>query len=156
MKKLLILIILLTSVLTMKAQDEAFEKLADTKGVEVVYISKSMFNMISDMQMDVNGLNVGKMAGKLNSITILSSETNDAVKIIQSEMKKILKSGRYEQMMYTKDDDSKTVFYTKKYGGKKEDASELLMVSDEESEISVIRIVGNITSKDIQAITKKK
>jgi hypothetical protein len=71
-------------------------------------------------------------------------------------MKNILKTGGYEQIMYVKDDSSKTVFYTKKGNSKEGDVSELLMLSDvPDSEVSVIRITGNISAKDIQAITNK-
>ena len=150
--KIIILTALICIPWALKAQDEAFEKLADMKGVSVVHISKSMLNMMPKMDMKANNINIGEIAGKLNSLTILSGENDKSSQAIRKEINAIVKKGNYEQTMLVKDEDSKTVFYFKpdKKGGH---SNEMIMISDDGDEISVIRISGDISAKDIQNIT---
>lgn len=134
---------------TTKAQDEIFEKLSDTKDVNVVYISRGMLQMMPNMR--ASGMDFGKIAEKLNSITILSGEETKSVQTIKDEMKNVVKKGNYEQTMFIKDEDSKTVFYSRKKNPKDENVSEILMIMEEDDEITVIRITGdNINPSDLR------
>ncbi len=130
-------------------QGDMFERLADIKGVEVVYISKSLLGMMPNMNMP--GINIGNVAAKLEGLQIFSAEQKNAVKSLKSESDRLVKNGKYETAMFVKDDDSKTVFYIKKISNKQ---SEMLMVTEEPSEITVIRFLGNFTMQDIQDLTK--
>jgi len=129
--------------------DDLFDKLADIKGVEVVYISKSLLGMMPKMNM--SGVNIGSVASKLTGLQIFTAEKGGAFKTLKSESGKLVKKGKYETVMFVKDDDSKTVFYLRKLDDKE---SELLMITEEPSEISVIRLMGSFTIKDIQGLTK--
>lgn len=129
--------------------DDLFDKLADIKGVEVVYISKALLGLMPKMTM--SGVNIGSVAAKLDGLQIFTAEGGGALKTLKSESGKLVKKGKYETVMFVKDDDSKTVFYLKKMDNRQ---SELLMVTEEPSEISVIRLMGNFTIKDIQSLTK--
>ncbi|MDL2215208.1 DUF4252 domain-containing protein [Dysgonomonas sp. OttesenSCG-928-M03] len=130
-------------------QGDMFERLADIKGVEVVYISKSLLGMMPNMNMP--GINIGNVAGKLEGLQIFSAEQKNAVKSLKSESSRLVKGGKYETAMFVKDDDSKTVFYIKKISNKQ---SEMLMVTEGSNEITVIRFLGNFTMQDIQDLTK--
>lgn len=134
---------------TKQSQGDIFNKLADIKGVEVVYISKALLGMMPQMNLSGRGVNIKDIAGKLEELQIVSAEQKNAVKTLKSEISKLLKSEKYETIMFVKDDNSKTVFYQKKYDKNK---SELLMISEEESEMRIIRFVGNFSVKDIQSI----
>lgn len=128
--------------------DDLFDKLSDIKGVEVVYISKSLLGMMP--QMNLSGVDIGSVAAKLDELQIFSAEgNNNAVKTLKSEANKLVKKGKYETIMFVKDDDSKTVFYLKKIDKNK---SEMLMVTEEKKEVKVIRFIGGFSMKELQNI----
>lgn len=132
------------------SKGDTFENLSNIKGVEVVYITKALLGMMPDM--DMPGVNVGKVAGKLESLQIYSAEDRSPAIILKQTISRLVKSGNYETLMLVKDSDSKTAFYLKSEGkGKK---SELLMVTEDGSDVSVIRMLGNFTLQDIQSLTK--
>ncbi|NDW18372.1 DUF4252 domain-containing protein [Dysgonomonas sp. 216] len=151
MKRFIIILVMIAIVGSLKAQDEAFENLAKLKGTDVVHISSSMLKLMPDIK--TQGVDVGSIAGKLNSITIISADRESSVKNVRNEIDNIVKKGSYEQTMFMKDNGSKTVFYIRKINN---NSSELLMLSDEAKEINLIRIVGNISAKDLQKLTSGK
>lgn len=139
---------------TQQTNDQLFNKLSDIKGVEVVYISKSLLGMAANMDipgMDVNGINIKNIMSKLESLQIFSSEQSGAVKKLKSESEKLVKNGKYETLMFVKDEESKTVFYMNKINNQK---AEMLMISEEPNEISIIRFTGSFTVRDLQELTK--
>jgi hypothetical protein len=129
---------------------DIFDQLTDINGVEVVYISKAMLSMMPNMKMP--GVNIGNTAGKLESLQILSTETKSAVINLKREINKHIKNGEYETLMYVKDQGSKTEFYTKKTQDKKN--SEMIMITQDNDEVTIIRFLGNFNIKDIQSITQ--
>lgn len=129
---------------------DIFDQLTDINGVEVVYISKAMLSMMPNMKMP--GVNIGNTAGKLESLQILSTETKSAVINLKREIDKHIKNGEYETLMYVKDQGSKTEFYTKKTQDKKN--SEMIMITQDNDEVTIIRFLGNFNIKDIQSITQ--
>jgi len=134
--------------------DELFNKLSDIKGVEVVYVSKALFGMIANMDitgMNTGGIDIKNIIGKLESLQVFTSEQSNAIKKLKSESDKLIKNGKYETLMFVKDEDSKTVFYMNKINNQK---AEMLMVSEEPAEISIIRFTGSFTVKDLQELTK--
>lgn len=135
--------------------DELFNKLSDIKGVEVVYVSKALFGMIGSMDiagMNAGGIDIKDIIGKLESLQVFTAEESNAIKKMKMESDKLIKNGKYETLMFVKDEESKTVFYMNKINNIK---SELLMISEEPSEISIIRFIGNFTLRDLQQLTKK-
>lgn len=129
---------------------DIFDHLSDINGVEVVYISKAMLSMMPNMKMP--GVNIGNTASKLESLQILSTETKSAATNLRREIDKHIKNGEYETLMYVKDQGSKTEFYTKKTQDKKN--SEMIMITQDNDEITIIRFLGNFNIKDIQSITQ--
>lgn len=134
-----------------QSQTDVFEKLADIKDVEVVYISKSFLGMMGGMNMP--GVNIGNITEKLEGLQIFSAEQKNAMKALKQETNKLVKERGYETLMFVKDNDTKTAFYTKRIA---RGQTEMLMVSEEPSEISIIRFFGNFTVQDIQNIAKKQ
>lgn len=59
------------------AQDELFKKYENTKGVETVYISKSLLSMMPNMEM--GNVKIGKVAGKMDRIQVLNCEKGSAL-----------------------------------------------------------------------------
>ena len=158
MKKLVILISLLLFGSTIaQAQTDPFEKLMDMKGVTTVYISKAMLGMMSGSDVKnmsvVDGVDIEEVVKKLTSITVLTSENQDAIKAIQKLGTDIKNSKAYEQLMFAKSDDTKATIYAKVTKG--EESEMVIVVNDSSSKQSttMIRLTGTMTLADIQKIT---
>lgn len=131
---------------------DIFDKLTNTKGIEVVFISKAMLGMMPKMSMP--GVDISNIVGKLESLQILSAESNPASNILKMEVDRLVQSKEYETLMYVKDDESRTGFFVKK--DKNSDNTEMLMVTEDNGEVTLIRFFGNFKLKDIQDIAKKQ
>lgn len=127
-----------------------FEKYAEKDSVTSVYISKKMFQMMP--LLETTGLNLINMKGKIESLQVLSCEN----KALQEKMRKDfsgLIQKDHEELMRVRDGDSKITFYIKQKGDL---INELIMLSDEAKEFTVIQLLGRFTLQDIQEITKEK
>lgn len=148
----LILMICLCCSFSAFAQDDALDKLSDMDGVTSVYISKNMFGTMGNM--DMGGLNIGKVADKIEAMQVLTADKSKAAQAMKAEAEKLIKGKDYEMMMKVKDNDSKVVFYTKKQNDK---IKELLMLVDETpKEYTIIQLKGTLSLKEIQDITNQK
>ena len=61
-------------------QQSYFDKFADMDGVTSVYISKSMISLFPQGNANVNGINIGNIADRLDNIQILSADEKDGRK----------------------------------------------------------------------------
>lgn len=136
---------------TPQNNDDLFSHLSNLKGVQVVYISKSMLGMMPNM--DMPGVDIGNIAGKLESLEIYTAEEDLASKRLTSASEGLLRGGNYETLMLIKDEDSKTAFYVKK--NKSNQGSEMLMITQDGSDATIIRFLGNFTIQDIKNIANK-
>lgn len=149
--KILLTVIFLIGFMSAYAQDEdPFAQFMDMKGVSVVYISKSMLNMMPNMKM--NGIDVGGAKGKLKSVTIISAETKQVIVVLRKEANRVIKTKKYEQTMFVKDDDSKTVFYIKNTNETKD--NDFIMITEEPDELTIIRIQGDLSMQDLKSNKK--
>lgn len=134
------------------AQNKLVEKFGDMNGVTSVYIPKSMLQMMPNMKTE--GIDIGGIAGKLESILILTSEKASISNMMKSEVTHFAYDRKYEELMRVKDEGSKVTFYIKKKNNGK--ISELVMLVDEHPEFVFMQIMGDMTLQDIQKITKGK
>lgn len=135
-----------------KNSSDPFDIVMNMKGVSVVYISKAMLGMMPNMG-NMPGINIGNVAGKLESMYVISAESKSSAESLNKATTKLLSNGTYETLMMVKDDDSLVNFYLKK--GEKSN-SEILMVTKESDEVTIIRFIGSFTLQDIQNLTKEK
>lgn len=136
---------------TPQNNDDLFSRLSNLKGVQVVYISKSMLGMMPNM--DMPGVDIGNIAGKLESLEIYTAEEDLASKRLTSASEGLLRGGNYETLMLIKDEDSKTAFYVKK--DKSNQGSEMLMITQDGSDATIIRFLGTFSIQDIKNIANK-
>ena len=142
------LLLSLFFVATVAAQtnnDALFEKYAEKDGVTSVYISKKMFQLMPSME--TAGLNLINMKGKIESC-----ENESLQEQMRKDFSGLIKK-EHEELMRVRDGESKITFYIKQKG---ELINELIMLSDDEKEFSVIQLLGQFTLQDIQEITKEK
>ena len=60
-------------------QSSHFDKFADMEGVTSVYISKSMISLFPQGNTNVNGINIGNIADRLDNIQILSADEKETI-----------------------------------------------------------------------------
>ena len=145
-------IIVALNSLTAQAQVKAFEKYADMKNVTYVYISKYMLGAAGKKAApSVPGVNINSLAGKLSGIQIISSENSAAQSKLKAEVKTIMAQGNYELLMQMNEDDTKVNIFH--HEGKQQSA--VIMLVDEEDEITVIVFSGKFTLEDVMKMTQQ-
>lgn len=154
MKKLILSLLLATTVSFAFAQKNPFEKFSDMDGVTSVYISKTMLSMIpKNSKMDYGGVNVGGFLNKLSSILILTSEDKKIAPQMLSLANQRVKGDNYELLMRVKSDDNDNINFFMK--GKPENISELIMIiAGNDGENVVMQFLGDFTLQDIQQMTQ--
>lgn len=70
-------------------QQSFFDKYADLDGVTSVYITKSMLSLFPKGKTNVNGINIGDIASRLDNIQILSTEEKDIIEKLRKETSSI-------------------------------------------------------------------
>ena len=130
-------------------QQSFFDKYAEMDGVTSVYISKSMLSLFPKGQTNVNGINIGDIASRLDNIQILSADEQPIVDKLRKETSDINTRNGYEELMRVREDGEKTTIYFK--DGKK-DKKEFVLLVDEKDEFTIISIVGDLTLQEIQGI----
>ena len=130
-------------------QQSFFDKYAEMDGVTSVYITKSMLSLFPKGQANVNGVNIGNIASRLDNIQILSADKQPIVDKLRKETSDINTKNGYEELMRVREDGEKTTIYFK--DGKK-DRKEFVLLVDEKDEFTIISIVGDLTLQEIQGI----
>jgi hypothetical protein len=138
----------ITISLAQNNSSQLFDKYTDTDGVTSVYISKAMFRIMPGIEN--MGLNLVNMSGKIESLYILTTEKKELIPAMRKEFSQLIKED-HEELMRVRDGSTKATFYANMKGDLVKD---LLMLSDTESEFTVIQLLGSFTLQDIQKITK--
>ena len=150
MKKLILTFAIALFALAVTAQESFTDRFGGMKGVTSVYISKSLLGMMPDMKS--NGKNFGAVAGKLDNMQILNTETPKAARTLKEECGKIIRNGKYVSLMNINDDGEHTGIYMKEFvNGKKQ----YVMLSVDKDETSVIVLTGKLTLQDIKNVMKR-
>ena len=130
-------------------QQSFFDKYAEMDRVTSVYITKSMLSLFPKGQANVNGVNIGNIASRLDNIQILSTDEQPIVDKLRKETSHINTRNGYEELMRVREDGEKTTIYFK---DSKKDKKEFVLLVDEKDEFTIISIVGDLTLQEIQGI----
>jgi UDP-N-acetyl-D-mannosaminuronate dehydrogenase len=95
----------------------------------------------------INGVNVGNLAGRLEYIQILSSDSTEIIKQLRKETKDVNTKNGYEELMRVRDDGERVNIYFKEKKNKK---NEFVLIADESDEYTIISIVGELTLQEMQ------
>ena len=150
LKGLFIVVTLLMSAVSVQAQGNLFEKLANNKNVNSVYISTAMLSMAPNM--DLGKANIKDIVNKLEQLEIYSSESRETSNMMKKELDTFARNRTYELLMNVKDAKSTITFYALK---NKDKFKELIMVTSETDQCFIVRMVGDFTMADIQKVTGK-
>lgn len=128
------------------AQESFFEKFADRKGVTSVYISKRMFGMMKNI--DSGNINLANVAGKINSMQILTCENKSVADELRKETAHIKPENGYEELIRVREEGERVTIYVKE--GSKE--NEYVLLIDEQDEFTIILLNGQLTLEEIQGV----
>ena len=126
-----------------------FDKYAEMEGVTSVYITKSMLSLFPKGQTNVNGVNIGNIASRLDNIQILSADEQPIIDKLRKETSGINTRNGYEELMRVREDGEKITIYFK---DEKKDKKEFVLLMDEKDEFTILSIVGDLTLQEIQGI----
>lgn len=128
-----------------------FAKYSDMNNVSSVYISKAMIEMNPELY--TKDVNVGKLAKQLELVQILSTMDNGIKREMRRDIESVVRAQKYELLMKQKSIVSRMAFYVKRKG---ETVQDLIMVVDGAATLKYVRLVGDMTIKDIQNIMKSQ
>jgi len=167
MKKILIIFILTLVPLTGFSQS-LFDKYEDLDNVTSVVVNKSMFNLLSKIDVEVDdpeAKDFMDIAQSVNSLKVFTTDDKDVGADMLVSVNKYLKSESLEELMRIKDKDANVKFYIK--SGKDDDhVSELLMfvtgmknvdvdIDGRKFETVLLSLTGDIDLNKINSLTKK-
>ena len=133
-------------------QQSYFDKYADLDGVTSVYITKSMLSLFPKGKTNVNGINIGDIASRLDNIQILSADEKSIIDQLRKETSSINTKNGYEELLRIREDGTKTTIYF----NEKKKQKEFVLLVDEKDEFTIISIVGDLTLQEIQGIIAKE
>ena len=167
MKKIFIIFILTLVPLTGFSQS-LFDKYEDLDNVTSVVVNKSMFNLLSKIDVEVDdpeAKDFMDIAQSVNSLKVFTTDDKDVGADMLVSVNKYLKSESLEELMRIKDKDANVKFYIK--SGKDDDhVSELLMfvtgmknvdvdIDGRKFETVLLSLTGDIDLNKINSLTKK-
>ncbi len=163
-----ILIVLMVAMLPVIGFSQSlFDKYEDLDKVSAVVVNRSMFNLLSKIDVEVDdpeAKDFMDIAKSLNNLKVFITEDKAIAGDMKLSVDKYLKSAKLEELMRVKDKDANVKFYIR--SGKDDDhVSELLMfVTGMKSDIDVngrkfetvlLSLTGDIDLNKIGSLTKK-
>ena len=130
------------------AQEEMFEKFNDAEGVTTVYISRTMMQMIHNVKAGKH--NIGNISSKLDQLRVLTCERRQMATSIKKQFVEYYKKNQYEVIMQANESNEHSTIYHKNLKGGK---AEFSLLTEDDGEINIIYVKGDVTLKDIQQIT---
>jgi hypothetical protein len=155
MRKISIIITMVICPLLIAAQntavDELFDKYAGKEGFTTVYVSKNLFKMISDIELD--DPETEELVDNLETIKILAADDYENTEGINfyDEIIRNLPVDEYEELLMVKESDQDIKFLVREKDGI---IKELLLVVGGIDDNVLISIIGDIDLKKISKISK--
>lgn len=157
MKKLIILIAALFMVV---AANEAqtlkslFDKYSSDERFEYVSVGKGMMNMAG--MLGGLGKNDSEMMSKMRSVKILNLEGESNIslmKLIENDLDKVIENGNFETAVEVRDKGERVNIY---YRVGNDNNADMLIVSKEKSEFSLIWINGKMSKEEMMKSFSKE
>lgn len=150
MKKILILIAVLFLVATTHAQtlQSLFEKYSDDERFTFVTVGGGMMNLANVIGRHGHQDKNKEMVSKMKSIKILTLEEGNTTltKTFTLELDKILETSKFETLVEARDKGERVHIYYRLNG---KDSADMLIVSKDKNEISLIWISGKMTKDEM-------
>lgn len=153
----LLLFCLLSTPLSMSAQNNAIEKFfnqyMDDETFTVVHVTPKMFQMIAKLDIkDKDYADAKAVLQDLKGLWILTTENNAKAPQLYKEAASKINTQEYELLMTVRDKGDNVRFWTKEANGI---INELLMLVGEPNEFTLISFVGKIDLDKISKLANK-
>ncbi|MDK2979028.1 MAG: hypothetical protein PWP52_1742 [Bacteroidales bacterium] len=154
MKRISIIIAILIFPFLTNAQDfvdQLIGKYQGKKGFTTVVVNKNLFDIVTAMDENDEGLQ--QMKGMIDNIRIIAMEDDlnpENINFYQEIINQV-DTKSYQELMAVKETDNDVVFYAK-YAGN--DIEELLLIAGGNDENAVISIKGKINLKEMASLSK--
>jgi lysyl-tRNA synthetase class II len=112
-------------------------------------MSRRIMGAASFMELQDESVNLTPLIKSMSGFYILSTEDRATSESLYADVKKFVKSGRYELLMETKDDGQVLRMYTV---GDEKTVESFVMVTKEDSEVSVISFDGKMDREQMENI----
>ncbi|WP_100629248.1 DUF4252 domain-containing protein [Algoriphagus formosus] len=147
------------SILTSVAQDDAiqrfFSNYMEDDRFSRVYISPKMMQMaggfLKNNAEEAESQDLGELIQKVRGIRILSSDEVDGMTMYKEAYSSLTKN-KYEELMDVQDKGSSLKFLVREEGGL---VRELLMISGEKSEFTLMSLLGTFTYEELNMLADK-
>lgn len=149
MKKTIIITVFSLLAQTALSQDALFKKYEDMKGVESVYVSKTLLSLAAG-SLNVGDFDLKTVVGKIDHIRVMNCEDGQTAQRIKADALAELKKDRHTELLRRRDGDEQTYIYVGKSGG----MNEYVLLNIDGREVQVVNITGTLTAEDIQRITR--
>ncbi|WP_088322749.1 DUF4252 domain-containing protein [Polaribacter tangerinus] len=161
MKKIILLMAFLVAPLLSNAQQSVFDSLEDMDGVDMVVVTKDMFQILSKFSPEKlsksKEMQVFKMISELQQFRMFSSEDKQIASNMEKMANTLIKQQKLTELMRIKEDDSRVKIYVKTTNTKDYVSEVLMFIKGIDkrtkgfSEAMVVSLSGNI---DINMISK--
>ena len=129
------------------AQLEFMEKYEDNKNATYVYVGKAMIKLVGANKFsDVGGRDISALAGKMNSVQVVSSEDKPTIAKLKADVAEAVKKGKAEVLVKATEEGEKVTIYFME--GKAENY--VLIAASEETETNIVAVSGTFTFDDIE------
>lgn len=116
-----------------------------------VFISPKLFKLVSKVAPEDMDADVKKLISNLEGLRILSTDTQDGMKLYREAKSKINTKG-YEELMSVRDGPGEEILFLVKE--KNDIITELLMISGSSSDFSMISFIGDIDLAVLARLSK--
>lgn len=154
MKKTILIIAAILIPLIGSAQEgkELYNKYAGKKGVQAVYISSTMFELmksIPDMEVEGEDVNIGGIIKSMDGMYILSVEDRTLATELSDEINKRVGNGKYELLMSAIDENDTMNIYIRRKEGT---VTDFVMIAVEKASTSVISISAKMPFEELRKL----
>ena len=155
MKKLAIIAGLLLAICTStfaQSGKNIYNKYSDSKGASAVYISPSMFKLIGklpDIDVADGEVNLTPVVKSLEGMYLISIEDSKDCKSLKEDVETMVKAGKYELLMETKEDGETVRIHVINSG---EYITSLVILTSERDETTFISFDGKIRQEDVEKL----
>ncbi len=135
--------------------DKIFDEYAGKEFIVTINITPEMFKLaagLSDESADPKVKEINEVVNQLSTlkIIILNDSLMKSPINLQQDIKNIVKTNAFSELMSVQEQDNKVTFYIKKAGNDK--ITEMIMVAGEPKNVVVLDFTGNIDLKTIVKI----
>lgn len=154
MKKLYAIFVLITLSVTALAQSgrDLYNKYSDLPGMEAVYISPAMFRLIGkipDIEFQDDKIDFSPIIKSMTGFYILNTEDSQLAVSLLDEVKRFIRTGKYELLMEAKENGELVRMYTT---GDDVAITSFVMVSQEGQGVSFLSFDGKMDRDQMENI----